>query len=60
MKNIYTITYKKAHNPNCTNYRNENRNVATRIITGEAEAKAFAETVEVICIRNYIGRKVSL
>lgn len=58
MLNIYTVTYNRPNNPNVSKYQNEVRGIATKIIRGETEAKAFAKTVETIAVRNYIGKRV--
>jgi len=55
---MFTITYKKAHNPNSTNFQNEARNKASRIFADKDSAQAFAQTVEVIAIYDCKGNKV--
>lgn len=48
----YIVAYKKEHNGKCRLARNQVRNVAHKYFKTIEEARAFAETVEVIRLVN--------
>lgn len=52
----YSVTYKKAPDLSKSAYQNTNRRVGIRCFSSIADALAFAETVELIELRNYVGK----
>lgn len=60
MKTLITVYFKKEHDGRTRKARNQNRNVASKCFKTIDEARAFAETVEVINVYNYVGNKIAL
>lgn len=56
MLNLYSVTYKKTPNFYKSYAQNANRRVGIRCFRSIDEAIAFAETVEFVELRNYIGQ----
>ncbi len=64
-KNMFRITYNRPYNPYKSYPKNANRNVATRIVWGEENAKIALKEIKsngykIIRINNGIGNPVNL
>lgn len=56
MLNLYSVSYKRDPDFNKSAYQNANRRIGIRCFKSLDDALAFAETVELIELRNYVGK----
>ena len=61
---LYSVTYKRPHNPHHSHFQNQVRGLATRIVKGEDSLKSTLEELNksgytVVSVYNYVGRSLS-
>lgn len=64
MKNIYSVTYNKPHNPHTSAPRNANRRISIRTVKGFDALQAFicevaAHGYKVLTVRDGTGKAVA-
>lgn len=61
---LYSITYKRPHNPHHSHFQNQVRGLATRIVKGEDSLKDTLEELNkyghaIVSVYNNVGERVS-